>query len=86
MPARDGARAYDLVVYLTSNVSEATLAVQGADIQEIIVVAVHTLNPQDDLVPNLKSSGMLIFRGSRKGNELMWNPLIIEPPLCQVDV
>lgn len=69
MPARDGARAYDLIVYLTSNASKATLeVVQGDDIQEIIAAAVHTLNLPDDLVPSLKWHAHLPRQSKRKTN------------------
>ncbi|KAL4257709.1 hypothetical protein AB1N83_010474 [Pleurotus pulmonarius] len=69
MPARDGARAYDLIVYITSNASKATLeVVQGADIQEIIAAAVHTLNLPDDLVSDLKWHAHLPRQSKRKTN------------------
>lgn len=55
IPARDDAKEYDLIVNLTSNGSKATLeVVQGAQLQEMIAAAVHTLNLPVGLAPDLK--------------------------------
>ncbi|KAG9219878.1 hypothetical protein CCMSSC00406_0009625 [Pleurotus cornucopiae] len=55
MPARDGVREYDLIVYFSSNASKEKLeAVRGPKLEEMIAAAIHTLNLPDDLAPDLK--------------------------------
>ncbi len=55
MPARDGVREYDLIVYFSSNASKEKLeAVRGPKLQEMIAAAVHTLNLPDDVAFDLK--------------------------------